>query len=97
MWRVDAVQIVNESFMPLIGERRTVPALAGLLDAMPQLRHLDLFWQGAGDNQSSMKDPKHLRTLARATHLRCGPLATAPVRALPQRDPPLHGPPQHRL
>jgi hypothetical protein len=70
------MQIVSERFMALGGERRTVPRLAEMLIAMPQLRHLDLFWEGHGENQSIMKDPKHMRTLAMATQLRCAPPRT---------------------
>lgn len=55
--------------MQMIGEGRDASRLKELLDAMPQLRHLDLYCVDHGENQTIMKDPKHMRTLARATQL----------------------------
>lgn len=59
--------------MQLMGECRDVPRLADMLEAMPQLRHLDLYCIEHGENQTILKDPKHMRTLARATQLQCAP------------------------
>ena len=59
--------------MQLIGEGRDAPRLAEMLEAMPQLRHLDLYCVEHGENQTILKDPKHMRTLAQATQLQCAP------------------------
>ena len=71
--RQSLLQIVSERFLQLMGEGRDAPRLAEMLEAMPQLRHLDLYCVQHGENQTSLKDPKHMRTLARATQLQYVP------------------------
>jgi hypothetical protein len=75
--RIPKVTIVRERFLQLHGDAPTCPHLAAMLEAMPRLRHLDLYWVGKGDGQSIMKVTKHMRTLAAATQLRCPALPTA--------------------
>jgi hypothetical protein len=69
--RIPKVTVVQERFLQMHGDAPTCPLLADMLEAMPQLRHLDLYWAGKGDGQSIVKDMKHMQTLAAATQLRC--------------------------